>query len=478
MKLTRLLSVFMLLLPAILPAGGPDIDSTLRISVTPTVYYQTERTEKASIIPFDKLYRYESIPFFAELLWAGSVGRTSFLASLPLRQTYLSSQDYNWGTNFPYRLLDTDTAFPYKGYISGDYDRFSFFFGRDVPDIGPGYWSSMTINKQAPYFDYGSVSFKIGRFTFSEYLINLDPRLLTDVERCRQEEDAAYNNLEPTEYSDRYKTVVIHDFGFSISDRLDLHIGESLIIGGRPPYLSNLNPFLFFHNFYTEDSANVFLFLNATVRIGNKGSLYTEISIDDIIGPMEAAVETAPPHAIGVLFGGDFTFVNNKALTIRNITEGAYVTPSFGIRTKPLQAPWSRIFYIDNYFGGYRFYGDYPLAFYMGNDIIDLRTLFLVSIPGADFQVDYHFLIKGEGTLKDNPNEGWPEGWRPTGIPEYRHSFRLEASVSLTDELSVAAGGEIIYKWNDSHAAGSEGFQWYGFAGVSWKGEFCLAGDK
>jgi hypothetical protein len=42
----------------------------------------------------------------------------------------------------------------------------------------------------------------------------------------------------------------------------------------------------------------------------------------------------------------------------------------------------------------------------------------------------------------------------------------------------VAAGGEISYKWNDSHAAGSEGFQWYGFAGVSWKGEFCLAGDK
>ncbi|GAH20472.1 unnamed protein product, partial [marine sediment metagenome] len=155
--------------------------------------------------------------------WQNYIGNFSTYFSFPLRRSYLASGAHSWGTNFPYEFFDIDTNFPFKGYLCWENNYFGFKLARDKIDLGPGYWSSVELNKQNPYWDYIRFFYNAGRFRLTEYIIRLDPILVTGVEQASQDSVAGYG--------ERAKNIVLHEFQWSLADSLVLTIGEFIMIG-------------------------------------------------------------------------------------------------------------------------------------------------------------------------------------------------------------------------------------------------------
>ncbi len=76
--------------------------------------------------------------------------------------------------------MDIDTTFPFKGYLAWENDYLGLKLARDKIDIGPGYWSSVELNKQNPYWDYFQFYYQAGDFRLEQYIIRLNPFLLGD----------------------------------------------------------------------------------------------------------------------------------------------------------------------------------------------------------------------------------------------------------------------------------------------------------
>ncbi len=180
--------------------------------------------------------------------------------SVPLyrySRSFLASGAHSWGTNLPYEFFDIDTNFPFKGYLCWENDFFSFKLARDKIDLGPGYWSTVELNKQNPYWDYFQFSYKGGSFRLTEYIIRLNATLITQEEQDMQDTMPGFNNIEPAAYQERAKNIVLHEFKWLFGDSLALSIGEFIVIGGKSLQVSDINPMLVFHNFYGEDWRSV-----------------------------------------------------------------------------------------------------------------------------------------------------------------------------------------------------------------------------
>ena len=273
---------------------------------------------------------------------------------------------------------------------------FSIEIARDVPEIGPGRLSSTEFNKQIPYTDYASASLRYKNFSLTEYYFTLDPILLSEEERIRQESISALNITELESYDNRIKSAVYHQFRWEL-DTIDIAFGGFLVVGGNPVTPANLNPLLIYHNFYEEDSSNCFAFFNISKNFG-KTDIYFDITADDLKAVTESSSDSG--NVIASLVGLDY---KNKLL--RTTFEIAYVSTMFGLRTKPLQSPYSRILYLDNSNGGKRVYADYPLFYYLGNDLIDTHFFLDFYFNRFDINIFIQNYLKGSSSVTDNPSE-------------------------------------------------------------------------
>ena len=440
--------------------GSTKSTNDLFFYLSPTLFYRTDSHYPAaattSLPEFRDFYEYERIPLIADMGWQNYIGNFSTYFSFPLRRSYLASGAHSLGTNFPYEFFDIDTNFPFKGYLCWENNYFGFKLARDKIDLGPGYWSSVELNKQNPYWDYIRFFYNAGRFRLTEYIIRLDPILVTGDEQTRQDSVVGYR--------ERAKNIVLHEFQWSLADSLVLTIGEFIMIGGRSLQVSDINPMLVFHNFYGEAWGNVAAFINLRWQLSPSVLSYFDLVIDDLVAPVEAGNANTAPAAGGVLIGlqTDFTTAGDRRFFW--VLEATYITPTFGTRSQPLQTFYARRMYIDNTAGGKRVYVDYPVSYYLGNDLIDFRTAFTATLKKRlDLTIDYHLLFKGEETLKSDPDDegdGIHQGYLPRGVVEVMNELRVGCSYYFSSKFSAGINGRVTFLQNKDHISGQEAFNY------------------
>lgn len=471
-----------LLLAAVQAAAVPEPDpewsptepdryrmrSELSFTLTPALTFASNLwyPEETGAFPeFEQFYRYERAAPFALLEWETSYGPFSSLLTLPVRKSFLAADTAGPlpGFNLPAdRLMDLDTTFPFRGGVRFASERFGLSFGRGRLTVGNGKWSSMTLNGQAPYFDHLQAYYDIGFFRATETVISLNPYLVTAEERSRQDQESFFHNWDPTAFRERVKTVTIHELSFNLG-RLTAGIGELIVIGGRSLQLADANPFLVYHNLYGEDWGNVIAFLNLKYTPAEGVSVYTDLAVDDLTAPTETEAADAPPPAFGALLGAAWRTEPTPGAYVETTLEAAYVSPTFAFRDKPLQGPYARIMYLDNTVGGKRVWVDYPLCYYLGNDLVDGRLYTEFGLPARGsgrFEgfAGYHFLAKGEETLHgrfSDEGSGIHTGLLPRGTVEFTHGLEAGLTFTLSNRLSAGISGSLEFVSNSGHAAGA-----------------------
>ncbi len=191
---------------------------------------------------------------------------------------------------------------------------------------------------------------------------------------------------------------------------------------------------------------------------------FIDLAIDDLIAPTEINAPNAPPAAGGAMLGFQGDFIRSKDLRLFFAAEATYITPTFGTRVKPLQTFYARRMYLDNTAGGKRVYVDYPIAFYLGNDLIDFRTALTATLKGRlDLTLDYHLLFKGQETLKSDPDKegtGIHQGYLPRGVVEVMNELRVGCSYYISRKYSVGINGRVTFLQNKDHSQGLQSFNY------------------
>ncbi len=461
-RLTAALAVCGWLLLCAAPRGFAD--SELGIGLAPTLVYRTDADRLLAADTFDRalaltaFYAYEALSNALEITWSTRLRGFSTFLSLPVRRSFYAAGSDAWGTNVPWQsLLDLDTTLPFRGWVAWETPSFGVRLARDRLAIGQGYWSPMMVNAQAPYFDYLQAWYGFGGFRLSEQIIRLNPTLISDEERTNQALEAYNNSGDYAAYTERAKTVVMHALQWRPARWLELGLGEALIVGGRALQLSDLNPMLVFHDFYGEDWGNVFGFMNLAVTLPGQVRLYADAAVDDLTAPTETGVSSAPPPAWGALAGLQVRNSLSPRLSLFLVAEVAYVSPTFGQRTKPLQAPYSRILYLDNTVGGRRVWVDYPLGYYLGNDLIDGRTRLEADWGWGTLFAGYHELWKGQEELGGDPQvegTGIHRGFLPRGVVEKTREVSAGLSLKPGPTFEIGLEGALRFTENPDHAGG------------------------
>ena len=433
-----------------------------RISFSPALYHESDVWDTAGPNPvsdFLSYYRYEALPHLFDLSWETHAGAFSTLLTLPIRKSVVAAAEPEGFilTNItPDKLMDVDMTFPFRASISYENGPFSAGLARGPLKIGEGYWSSMVVNGQAPFFDYLQGSFDTGFFRVRETLISLNPYLVNNEERNRQDKMPYFHTWEPEAYRERVKTAAIHELNWKLN-RINIGLGELMLIGGRSIQIKDFNPFLVYHNAYGEDWGNVIAFFNFSYEYEKRFRLYADFSADDITAPVETKAKDAPPPAIGALLEIQSVVGLASGAEAGIVLEGAYVSPTFGMRGKPLQTPYARTMYLDNTVGGRRLWVDYPLGYYLGNDLIDARLLLSYSDRFMRAELGYHMLMKGEETLHGDlalEGTGYHTGFLPRGTVEYVHEISGGVRADVFKGLEAGLGGSLRYSFNAEHKSG------------------------
>ncbi|MHA1694857.1 MAG: hypothetical protein ACTSUG_06325 [Candidatus Helarchaeota archaeon] len=452
------------LTPNKLYSNNKNIQTNLSICFTPAFYFlKSDYYQKHELIKcpnFQGFYEYENIPPLIELNYKNYIGNFSSYFSIPIRKSFLAAEENNLNTNLIFNLLYIDTTFPFKAYINWENNHFLFKLGRDKLNIGPGYWSSMEINKQNPYWDYVNFCYSIGNLKLSEYIIRLNPFLLPD-EQEKQANMEGVNITDPSGYKERSKNIVLHELNLKFRNILNLNVGELILIGGRSLQISDINPLLIFHNFYEENCGNVIGFFNLSWKLPFHSLFYIDVAIDDIITSTEKDAKYTNPSAFGAMLGYQKTIFFTKSIDALFVLETSYVSPTFGTRYVPLQTFYARRMYMDNSIeNGIRIYVDYPVGYYLGNDLIDFRMLFSINIGKiSNINLGYHILLKGEETLKSDPfseGTGIHHGYLPRGTVKTTNEISLSYKTYFNKKYSINIKGCISLIKNDNHVSGKK----------------------
>lgn len=463
--------LFLLAIPAV---AHNQEDSHLYLTTSPSFLYRTNHAEldttqyEADIFAF---YDYENVSPLVNFGFNIHYNYIHAFFDFPVRPSYVAFSEYPWAVNAPWRGIDLDTTFNFKGGVSVSNSFSGLTLARNKLDFGPGHWSSAGFNKQVPYWDYINAWFSYKGFTASQYLITLDPVLSNADEKAITDGTYTVNGEPVTDYNendqgynDRAKTVIIHELAYQPFDVLTFRLGELNLLGGKNLEVKNLNPFIVYHSYYGENYMNMAMFVSVEWDYVPSATCYIDGSIDDLVSPIEAEVSYAPPPAFSILAGNDYTF-NVEDISLRFITEAAYVSATYGQKVKPYKTMYSRHTYIDfTTSSGYRNYVDYPLGYYMGVDLIDFHNRIEYKEDDFTAGLDYQFSILGERNIhSEHPFSAADDsqiGWFPTGIPEYRHEVSFDCSYFPNKTISVTTAGFVLLSFNDTHEPDITQFDW------------------
>ncbi len=396
------------------------------------------------IIDFTYFYDINKIP---PLLTAGFTAQAAgfslvFEPFLQSSHSYLL--DYQYMLNFPLDIIRINNNIPERGIAAFYAPPFELRFGRDKLNLGPGKWSTLTVSKNVPYFDYLKARFFVDWMSYSFHLIQLNPTISTD-------ESIALPNLYKREinwpmngepFIERSKYLAIARLILTPLPWFSLTIMQTNLIAGRYPWISDLNPFSIYHNNFTEGVYSVPIDVSLSV-VPYKGiKLYFEFLLYDA----SVADETDPtinPSAFA--FQAGLTVLSSPFFQIgsgrfRLDTELSLIDPWTYGKYYDLRKFTTRIIYVESFIG--RMWVDYPLGYYLGPDVIDLNMALAYGVPGDwEFELHWNFTGKGEIDLYgwgDNSDYAkFPSTRTPYGNAEWRNDIEVSFYFLPADKVKL-----------------------------------------
>lgn len=437
------------------------------------------------ILDFRSLYDINEIPSMLKIGFITQYGGWSFLFQPELRAS--NSQllhDYH-ATNLPSDLLYLDLNFPRRGIITYYKPPVEARLGRDKLHIGPGKWSTLTLTRYMPYFDYAKFRFFHQWVSLSCCLISLDPTISKN--ECDYLDDMYENDTNPESnaqyqgksYIDRLKHLVMASLSLDPLSWLHLRISQLNLVGGRPLEIYDFNPLNIFHNNYQEGTYSVPISLSATV-VPYKGiKLYVDYFLYDMaLGDEEG--KSSNPGASA--YQGGFTLLSTPFFKtgpgrLRLDCEVSYVDPWAYGKFYNLRKFTSRIITIEPSVG--RFWVDYPLGFYLGPDVIDVHLCLSYGIPGS-WEGILHWNMNGTGEIdlygwgEDNDythagEEGDPESGAPTGMVQWTNNITLSGNWTVIKDLTLSAWYRIRIVENQYNVEGEDFIFHYLGINALWK---------
>ncbi len=423
----------------------------------------------SQFLDYNSLYEFEQLP---SLLSVGIKAQSEHFAILfnpVLRASMLELlTEYN-GTNFPSNPARFDVNFPYRGYAAYWSDELELRIARDKLNLGPGRWSTLSLNKNVPNFDYMKAALHFPKLDVSAYFVRLNPILSLDESDYL---DAIYDgretNLEPTTTiekvnKERSKSLTAGRLTWTPAPYLTIVVTQNILLGGRAPQLSELNPFIVFHNLFEDGLYGV----PATVAFGLvpiKGVyLYGEWLLYDL----PVADEVGTPNAPGAgAYQAGLTLLSNPYFSLgpgrfRFDNEWTYASPWVYNKYTSYRKFITRFVYVEPFDG--RPWVDFPLGFYRGPDCWELNTQLSYGKPGYwDVSLHWQHTEKGEidlygfGQDSDYAHIGdFAINGLVSGTPEVRNQLRLGAYWYPVAKLRIDAWAQFVNVQNAGHVPGA-----------------------
>jgi hypothetical protein len=446
-------------------------------------------------LPF---YALHDMPALLSLGFIASAGGVSLHFQPELRErvsSFLFEDNYS---SIPNGLLgaevgNIDANQPYRGTISLFKPPVEMRVGREKLQLGPGRISSLGVSRTMPYFDQLKFRFFAGWFSYSWYLIRLDP-ILSDTERLELESinDGSTPNPEvnaddQVTYTESAKHLAVHKFLFTPLPWLSLGIAELNMIGGRTPQLADFSPLTLFHSNFDEGTTNQTMSITLNVTPLEGILLYSEFFLYEKVMATERQ-DGYKPTARAVQAG--LTALSTPYLDLgsgrlRLDAEAAYVDPFCYARWYDLKKYTSRFVYVEPGHG--RIWVDYPLGFYLGPDAVQYWARLAYGVP-ARWETALSWKTWGKGSvdlygwgdLSDYPNPvtgtedlgltitGAPT--TQTGIPVFwSHELTLSLDfvprprrekLQALRNLTVSAWGSLKWMKNWYHEPGDDRLAW------------------
>jgi hypothetical protein len=427
------------------PVFSPILETAVQLNYTNETgrLHRITSNDSYKLIDYLPMYDVGEVPSIITFGFSTSHNGFSLLFQPELRAAVPSLPDDKSFSNFPVDIILIDLNFPYRG-IAGYYKPpVEFRFGRDKLHVGVGQHSTLLLSECVPYFDYIKAGYFVDRFSLSVYAVGLDATITAEesvyldamyTDDTNPEGNASANGKS---FVDRYKTFVVAKAVFYPWPWISLSATQTNLIGGRVPWLYDLNPLGIFHNTYSEGVYSVPITVSCVVTPAAGIRVYGEFLLYDLVLGDENDITENPSAAA---FQTGFTLLSNPYFQLgpgRFRLDGEYAITSPWVYGKyyNLRKFTSRIIYMSSFSG--RYWVDYPLGFYLGPDSVDYHLSLSYGIPG-EWECELHYNRSGQGSIdlygfgdgndySHIGEEGYPLRGAPTGL------------VLLTDKITLSA---------------------------------------
>ena len=140
-------------------------------------HYIESNAARGDFLDYMSMYEINQIPPMVRFGFIAQAGGLSLLFQPELGEAVHSKlEDYDW-VSVPFEVIGIDNNFPFRGIATYYHAPVELRFGRDKLSLGPGKWSTLTLTKHMPYFDYAKARFFLDGFSVSWYLIRLNPTI-------------------------------------------------------------------------------------------------------------------------------------------------------------------------------------------------------------------------------------------------------------------------------------------------------------
>jgi hypothetical protein len=448
-------------------------------------YIESSAARGGQFLDYMSMYEINEIPPIAKFGFIAQAAGFSLLFQPELNESISSKlEDYDW-ISVPFELIAIDNNFPFRGIASFYHPPVEFRFGRDKLNLGPGKWSTLTLTRHMPYFDYAKARFFLEGFSISWYLIRLNPTITEGEGEYLQDLYDTGTNPEPNApmngkpFIERSKHYIIGRLCVTPFDWLSFSVAQTNLVGGRNPELTDFNPLIIFHNLYAEGTYSVPLSITATVVPYRGIKLYFDyLFYDAAVGDEKdpSVNPSAMAYQVGLTFLSDpfFTLFGGR---FRFDAEFSFVDPWVYGKYYSLRQFTSRLIYVEHFVG--RSWVDYPLGFYLGPDSLELNLCLAYGIPGErEVELWYNRRGRGEVNLSGFGDEndylhagepGYPLKGSPTGTAEWTDQIQLSFHWVPVHDLMLSTWYRIKSVTNRYNEAGENFlFHYIGMSGI-WK---------
>lgn len=404
-----------------------------------------------NFIPF---YDVLALPKLASLGFILQVGPWALHGEAELKKTcsaLLQSDVFFW--SIPENMDELDICnTSFNATINYYSPNFEVSFGRSKLHYGPGQYSTLSVSKTMPYFDYVRGRLRYEGFSLYTTVISLNP-VISNMEseyldylyekNLNPEPNAPFNGKI---FKDRLKNYINIHFVWRPWPWLSLSFMQTNLVGGRPLDLADFNPFLIIHNNFDEGTYSCPILLAVSIvpfaglRLSSDFLFYDAPVGDEINDP------STTPGAIALQ--GGFTLLSTPFFTLgpgrfRLDAEITYVDPYAYGKYYDLRKFTSRFLFLDHDAFPGRYWLDFPLGFYLGPDCLDIHAVLSYG-QASDWEVSLGWQSTGKGEIDlygygdDTEYVSRPSsGLAPSGVAQWTHALSLGFFFKPLPELTV-----------------------------------------